>query len=67
MNIDFSKKYRWIPAIIQDSETNAVLMLGYMNAEAYQKTIDTKKVTFIADQNKGFGQKERKAVIFEPD
>jgi phosphoribosyl-ATP pyrophosphohydrolase/phosphoribosyl-AMP cyclohydrolase len=64
MNIDFSKKYRWIPAIIQDSETNAVLMLGYMNAEAYQKTIDTKKVTFIADQNKGFGQKERKAVIF---
>jgi phosphoribosyl-AMP cyclohydrolase len=40
-------------------------MLGYMNAEAYQKTIDTKK-TFIADQNKGFGQR-RKAAIFEPD
>jgi phosphoribosyl-AMP cyclohydrolase len=29
------------------------------------KTIDTKKVTFIADQNKGFGQKERKAAIFD--
>jgi phosphoribosyl-AMP cyclohydrolase len=35
-------------------------MLGYMNAEAYQKTIDTKKVTFIADQNKGFGQRRGK-------
>jgi phosphoribosyl-ATP pyrophosphohydrolase/phosphoribosyl-AMP cyclohydrolase len=44
MNIDFSKNTDGlIPAIIQDSETNAVLMLGYMNAEAYQKTIDTKK------------------------
>jgi phosphoribosyl-ATP pyrophosphohydrolase/phosphoribosyl-AMP cyclohydrolase len=37
MNIDFSKNDGLIPAIIQDSETNAVLMLGYMNAEAYQK------------------------------
>jgi phosphoribosyl-ATP pyrophosphohydrolase/phosphoribosyl-AMP cyclohydrolase len=37
MNIDFSKNTDGlIPAIIQDSETNAVLMLGYMNAEAYQ-------------------------------
>jgi phosphoribosyl-ATP pyrophosphohydrolase/phosphoribosyl-AMP cyclohydrolase len=49
MNIDFSKSTDGlIPAIIQDSETNAVLMLGYMNAEAYQKTIDTKKVTFYS-------------------
>lgn len=49
MNIDFSKSTDGlIPAIIQDSETNAVLMLGYMNVEAYQKTIDTKKVTFYS-------------------
>ena len=49
MNIDFSKNTDGlIPAIIQDSESNAVLMLGYMNAEAYQKTIDTKKVTFYS-------------------
>ncbi|WP_339920141.1 bifunctional phosphoribosyl-AMP cyclohydrolase/phosphoribosyl-ATP diphosphatase HisIE [uncultured Flavobacterium sp.] len=49
MNIDFSKSTDGlIPAIIQDSETNVVLMLGYMNAEAYQKTIDTKKVTFYS-------------------
>jgi phosphoribosyl-ATP pyrophosphohydrolase/phosphoribosyl-AMP cyclohydrolase len=49
MNIDFSKNTDGlIPAIIQDSETNAVLMLGYMNAEAYQKTVETKKVTFYS-------------------
>jgi phosphoribosyl-ATP pyrophosphohydrolase/phosphoribosyl-AMP cyclohydrolase len=49
MNIDFSKLvHGLIPAIIQDSETKSVLMLGYMNAEAYQKTLDTKKVTFFS-------------------
>jgi phosphoribosyl-ATP pyrophosphohydrolase/phosphoribosyl-AMP cyclohydrolase len=49
MNIDFSKSaHGLIPAIIQDSETKNVLMLGYMNAESYQKTLDTKKVTFYS-------------------
>jgi phosphoribosyl-ATP pyrophosphohydrolase/phosphoribosyl-AMP cyclohydrolase len=49
MNIDFSKSaHGLIPAIIQDIETKAVLMLGYMNAESYQKTLDTKKVTFYS-------------------
>jgi len=49
MNIDFTKSaHGLIPAIIQDSETKNVLMLGYMNAESYQKTIDTKKVTFYS-------------------
>ena len=49
MNIDFSKSaHGLIPAIIQDNETKTVLMLGYMNAEAYQKTIDTQKVTFFS-------------------
>ena len=49
MNIDFSKSaHGLIPAIIQDSETKSVLMLGYMNAESYQKTLDTQKVTFFS-------------------
>ena len=49
MNIDVSKNTDGlIPAIIQDSETKTVLMLGFMNAEAYQKTVDTKKVTFFS-------------------
>lgn len=37
-----------VPAIIQDATTKKVLMLGYMNDEAYQKTIKTKKVTFFS-------------------
>ncbi len=49
MEIDFSKSADGlIPAIIQDSQTKTVLMLGYMNTEAYQKTIDTQKVTFYS-------------------
>ena len=46
MKIDFEKSGGLVPAIVQDAETKNVLMLGYMNEEAYQKTIETKKVTF---------------------
>lgn len=35
-----------MPAIVQDANTQKVLMLGYMNEEAYQKTLETKRVTF---------------------
>ncbi len=49
MIIDFNKNNDGlIPAIIQDAITKNVLMLGYMNEEAYQKTIDTKLVTFFS-------------------
>ena len=49
MKIDFNKnKDGLIPAIIQDATTKNVLMLGYMNKEAYQKTMDTQKVTFFS-------------------
>ncbi len=49
MNIDFDKNTDGlIPAIIQDATTKNVLMLGYMNEEAYQKTVETKKVTFFS-------------------
>ena len=37
-----------IPAIIQDTKTKTVLMLGYMNAEAVSKTLETNKVTFFS-------------------
>lgn len=46
MNIDFKKCGGLVPAIVQDAITKNVLMLGYMNEEAYDKTITTKKVTF---------------------
>lgn len=46
MNIDFEKTNGLVPAIIQDNTTRNVLMLGYMNREAYEKTLATGKVTF---------------------
>lgn len=46
MEIDFEKMGGLVPAIIQDAVTKNVLMLGFMNKEAYDKTIETKKVTF---------------------
>ena len=46
MTIDFEKMGGLVPAIIQDALTQKVLMLGFMNEEAYKKTMDTKHVTF---------------------
>jgi len=46
--LDFSKGGGLIPAIIQDAVTNNVLMLGYMNMEAYRKTVAEKQVTFFS-------------------
>ncbi len=48
MKIDFTKNNGLIPAIIQDNETKVVLMLGYMNQEALDTTLETKKVTFFS-------------------
>ncbi len=47
MKPDFSKQ-DLIPAIIQDANTNVVLMLGYMNAEAFEKTRKENRVTFFS-------------------
>lgn len=46
MTLDFNKMGGLIPAIIQDDKTHKVLMLGFMNEEAYKKTLETGKVTF---------------------
>ena len=48
MNVDIKSAHGLIPAIIQDAETKNVLMLGYMNEESLQKTIETQKVTFFS-------------------
>lgn len=52
MNIDFDKMDGLIPAIIQDESTAKVLMLGFMNKEALQKTQETGKVTFYSRTKK---------------
>ena len=48
MNLDFDKMDGLVPAIIQDNCTRKVLMLGFMNKEAYDKTVETGKVTFFS-------------------
>jgi phosphoribosyl-AMP cyclohydrolase / phosphoribosyl-ATP pyrophosphohydrolase len=48
MNIDFNKSDGLIPVIIQDEQTLEVLMLGYMNREAYDKTVAENIVTFFS-------------------
>ncbi len=52
MTIDFEKSGGLVPAIIQDETTNNVLMLGYMNEEAYKRTVATGKVTFWSRSRK---------------
>lgn len=48
MTLDFSKYNGLIPTIIQDNQTEQVLMLGYMNEDAFQKTQDENIVTFFS-------------------
>lgn len=48
MDLDFEKMNELVPAIIQDNYTQKVLMLGFMNEEAYNQTVETGKVTFFS-------------------
>jgi phosphoribosyl-ATP pyrophosphohydrolase/phosphoribosyl-AMP cyclohydrolase len=48
MNIDFNKTDGLVPVVIQDEQTLEVLMLGYMNQEAYDKTVRENIVTFFS-------------------
>lgn len=48
MKIDFEKSGGLVPAVIQDANTLKVLMLGYMNQEAFDQTMSTGKVTFFS-------------------
>ena len=48
LNINFTKLNGLVPCIVQDAGTSKVLMLGFMNEEAYQKTVQDKRVTFFS-------------------
>jgi phosphoribosyl-AMP cyclohydrolase len=48
MNLDFEKSGGLITAVVQDRASGRVLMVGYMNAEAFQKTVDTGFATFYS-------------------
>jgi histidine biosynthesis bifunctional protein hisIE len=52
MEINFEKMNGLVPAVIQDAQTRKVLMLGYMNREAYEKTVATGLVTFYSRTRK---------------
>ena len=52
MNLDFNKQEGLIPVVVQDYISAKVLMLGFMNEEAYRKTVLEKKVTFFSRTKK---------------
>ncbi len=51
-DIDFDKGEGLVPAIVQNAQTEQVLMLGYMNEAAFEKTVQTKRVTFYSRSRK---------------
>jgi phosphoribosyl-AMP cyclohydrolase / phosphoribosyl-ATP pyrophosphohydrolase len=55
--LNFEKLGGLVPAVIQDMRTNQVLMVGFMNTEALQKTLADKKVTFWSRTKKRLWQK----------
>ena len=63
MSLNFDKLGGILPAIIQDAQTNEVLMLGFMNQEAYKKTLSDGKVTFFPAPRNVCGQKGRRVGI----
>ena len=56
-SLNFSKANGLLPAIVQDYNTSAVLMLGYMNEESLEKTVKEKKVTFWSRSKNRLWQK----------
>ena len=46
--LDFDKQGGLLAAVVQDAKTQRVLMVGYMNREAFQKTVSTGRVTFFS-------------------
>ncbi|MBR4163136.1 MAG: phosphoribosyl-AMP cyclohydrolase [Solobacterium sp.] len=52
IQLDFAKGNGLLPCIVQDAQTNQVLMLAYMNEESLQKTIETKLATYYSRSRK---------------
>ena len=57
LNIDFSKLDGLVPCVVQDAQTNVVLMVGFMNSEAFEKTVLEKRVTFYSRSKQRFWTK----------
>ena len=57
MKVDWEKGDGLVPAIVQDASTLQVLMLGYMNEAALERTLESKRVTFYSRSKKRLWQK----------
>lgn len=57
IRLDFNKTNGLIPAIVQDYTTGVVLMLGFMNQQAFDKTMKSKKATFYSRSRKSLWTK----------
>jgi phosphoribosyl-AMP cyclohydrolase len=57
MELDFTKMGGLVPAIIQDVETNKVLMLAYMDKNAWEKTLETGKTWFYSRSREKYWMK----------
>lgn len=55
--LDFEKGGGLLPAIVQDAVTGEVLMLAYMNEEAYRKTLETRRACFYSRSRGAFWMK----------
>ena len=55
--LDFAKSGGLLPAVVQDCESGEVLMLAYMNAEAFQRTLETGKACFYSRSRDSFWMK----------
>jgi len=62
---DFKKLKGLIPVITQDYKTNKVLMLGFMNKKALEKTLEEKKVTYWSRTRKKFWTKGEESGHFQ--
>lgn len=56
-SVDFDKLYGLVPAIVQDADSHQVLMLGFMNREALENTLASKKVIFYSRTRRALWQK----------
>ena len=64
MKPDFTKM-ELIPAIVQDYKTNEVLMLAYVNEEAYQRMLETNQTCFFSRSRNELWHKVKHQVIFK--
>ncbi len=57
MELDFNKEGGLVPAVVQEAASGEVLMLGFMNAEAFEETLKTGQVTFYSRSRKKLWRK----------